>query len=195
MDRLKTQIAFLIEIDRVKKILRRNYLSDGSRRENDAEHSWFFAVAALVLSEHATGPVDVPKVLKMALLHDLVEIDAGDTFIYDETAKKDQRERELKAAERIFPLLPEDQADEFRSLWDEFEANASPEAKFARSIDRLSAVILNFASSGKAWKEHGVTHEQVRKINTRIADGSQALWDYISELIDTARDRGYMAPS
>jgi putative hydrolase of HD superfamily len=190
MDRLERQIGFLIEIDKLKTIFRRNLLADGSRAENDAEHSWYFAMAALVLSENAAGEIDLGKVLKMALIHDVVEIDAGDTFIYDEEARQDQAEREARAAERLFGLLPEDQAAGMLALWREFEECATPEARYARSIDRVAALILNLASHGKAWRQHAVSKAQILAVNERIALGAPALWEHVHALIEAAARRG-----
>jgi putative hydrolases of HD superfamily len=192
MDRLRRQIAFLVEIDKLKTILRRNHISDGSRVENDAEHSWHFAVAAVLLSEVAAAEVDVLTVVKIALIHDIVEIDAGDTFIYDEAAQVGQSEREGRAAERLFGLLPEDQAAAFLHLWREFEEGRTPESRYARAIDRLAALILNYASEGKTWREHGISKAQLLAVNQRIALGSPALWNYVRELIEDAARRGYV---
>ncbi len=192
MERLQRQIDFLLELDKLKTVFRRNHLSDGSRVENDAEHSWYFAVAALVLSETAATAIELPKVLQMALIHDVVEIDAGDTFIYDEAAKQGQAEREAEAAERIFHILPEDQASALLALWREFEAGVTPEARYAKAIDRLAAVILNYASQGKSWRRHGVSKERILAINQRIAQGSPVLWEYIRGLVAEAERRGYI---
>jgi len=192
MDRLDRQIAFLLEVDKLKTVFRRNLIADGSRTENDAEHSWTFALAALLLAETAAEPVDVLKVVRIALIHDIVEVDAGDTFIYDEAAKLGQAEREERAAERLFGLLPEDQARELLALWREFEEGRTPEARFARSLDRLSAVILNHASQGQSWRRHGVTKERILEINSRIEAGSPALWRYVRELVEDASRRGYL---
>ncbi len=190
MDRIDRQIEFLLEIDRLKTIYRRNYTSDGTKRENDAEHSWYFAMAALLLSEYSNKEIDVQKVIRMALIHDIVEIDAGDTFIYDEAAKKGQRQREEKAAERLFGILPADQKKYFLGLWREFEDNTTDEAKFARSIDRLSAVLLNYKSDGKAWKENHVPYSRVHEINKRIAEGSVKIWALVEDMINRAADEG-----
>jgi putative hydrolase of HD superfamily len=192
MDRLGEQIAFLIEIDKLKTILRRNHIADGSRVENDAEHSWHFAFAAFLLSEVAAAEVDILKVVKIALIHDVVEIDAGDTFIYDEAAKADQSEREQRGAQRLFGLLPEDQAATLLALWQEFEEGLTPESRYARAIDRLAAVMLNYASEGKTWKQHGVSKAQLLAVNQRIALGSPVLWDYVRDLIEEAARRGYV---
>ncbi len=185
-------MSFLLELDKLKSVFRRNHLADGSRLENDAEHSWYFAVAALLLAEHAATPIDLPRVLRMALVHDVVEIDAGDTFIYDEAAKVDQAEREARAARRLFGLLPEDQASGLLALWQEFEAGETAEARYARAIDRIAAVVLNYASQGETWKQHRVPKQQILAINERIADGSPALWDYVRSLIEEAARRGFI---
>ena len=184
MERLLQQIDFLIEADKLKNIFRRNYVSDGSRRENDAEHSWYFALAAMILSEYSNLEIDIQKVIVMAIIHDLVEIYAGDTFIYDEQAKVGQQEREKIASEKIFGLLPEDQKNHFLTLWNEFEEKSTPESKFARSIDRIVALLLNLKSNGKTWKEHQIDYSQIYSINSTIADGSSTLWSYMKEQLD-----------
>lgn len=187
--RLRLQIEFIAEIDRLKSILRRNTLIDGSRRENTAEHSWHISMLAIVLSEYANEPVDVLHVVKMLLIHDVVEIDAGDTFCYDETAGMDKEEREQVAADRLFVLLPDDQAREFRALWDEFEAAETPEAKFANALDRVQPVLLNYRSGGGTWKQFNVTIEQIMKRNSPIARGSTVLWEHAEAMIlDAMRD-------
>lgn len=178
MDRMKRQFDFIREIDKEKFIGRQTYLTDGKRKENDAEHAWHLAIMTLLLSEYANEEIDVLKTISMLLIHDIVEIDAGDTYAYDEEAKKTQEERELKAADRIFGLLPEDQKNKFRKLWDEFEAGETPEAKFARAMDNIQPVTLNAATAGKAWSEHGVRLEQILKRNERSAEGSEQLWEY-----------------
>jgi putative hydrolase of HD superfamily len=192
MDRLQRQIGFLLEIDKLKTVFRRNLIADGSRTENDAEHSWYFAMAALILRETSAEPVDLLRVLKIALIHDVVEVDAGDTFVYDEAAKLGQQEREEKAARRLFGLLPEDQAAELLTLWREFEDGRTPEARFARAIDRLSAVILNHAAGGISWRRHGVRKAQILAVNERIAAGSPELWTFVRGLIEDAETRGYI---
>ncbi len=178
MERLDQQFAFLREIDREKKIVRQTYLADGSRKEGDAEHAWHLAIMTLLLSEYANEEIDVLKTVSMVLIHDLVEIDAGDTYAYDAAGAQTQRERELKAAERIFGLLPEDQGKKMRMLWDEFEGRETPEAKFARTMDCVQPTMLNDASKGKSWLEHGVHLGQVLGRNARTAEGSEVLWDY-----------------
>lgn len=177
-ERLEKQFAFLEEIDKEKLIGRQNYLADGSRKENDAEHAWHMALMIILLQEYANEKVDVLRTVTMALLHDVIEIDAGDTYAYDEQAKLDQREREVKAADRIFNLLPEDQAKKLREIWDEFEAQETKEAKFARTMDHIQPLMLNALSGGVSWKEHGVRESQILKRNERTADGSKALWEY-----------------
>jgi putative hydrolase of HD superfamily len=192
-ERLARQIAFIIEADKLKTILRRNrVITEPSRHENDAEHSFHFALMVIVLAEHANAPVDVLRVLKMVLIHDLVEIDVGDTFIYDAAGQVGQHEREAVAAERIFGLLPADQAAEFRALWDEFEARESADARFAAALDRLQPLLGNYCTQGGAWKEFGVTADQVFERNSRIAHGSDALWDYARGLLDESIALGYL---
>lgn len=190
MERIDKQIDFLLEIDRLKSVYRRNYISDGTKRENDAEHSWYFAMAALLLSEYSNLKIDVNKVIRMALIHDIVEIDAGDTFIYDEIAKKRQKEREAKAAERIFSILPDDQKDYYSALWSEFEDNMTEESRFARAIDRVVAILLNYKSDGKAWKENKIAYSQVYEINKRIAEGSVKIWSLVEDIIKRAAAEG-----
>lgn len=178
MERMEAQLAFLKEIDKEKEIVRQTYLASGSRKEGDAEHAWHLAVMTLLLSEYANEEIDVLKTMSMVLIHDLVEIDAGDTYAYDEQGKTTQREREVAAADRIFGLLPEDQGKKLRALWDEFEARETPEAKFARTMDCIQPLMLNHAAEGRSWKEHEVKVSQVMGRNARTAEGSQALWDY-----------------
>lgn len=192
-ERLEQQLAFVREIDKVKTILRQTITLAERRQENDAEHSWHVAVMAMLLAEHAAEPgLDVGRVVRMLLVHDLVEIDAGDTFAYDEAANRDKPQREEAAAERIFNLLPSDQAGEVRALWDEFEARATPEAKYAAALDRLQPLMHNYFTQGHAWRQHGVTRDQVVERNRHIADGAPALWDYAAKLIDDAVAKGYL---
>lgn len=180
-ERIEKQFAFLEEIDKEKLIGRQNYLADGSRKENDAEHAWHMALMIILLQEYANEEVDVLRTVTMALLHDVIEIDAGDTYAYDDQAKLDQRERELLAADRIFNLLPEDQAKKMREIWDEFEAQETKEAKFARTMDHIQPLMLNALSGGVSWKEHGVREEQILKRNERTPLGSKELWTYAKE--------------
>lgn len=187
-------MEFVIEVDKLKKITRQNYLADGSRKENDAEHSWHLALMALVLCEHvgAEESPDLLRVIKMALIHDLVEIDAGDTYCYDEKANAGKRERELAAADRLFGILPPDQAREFRELWEEFEEQRTPEARFAAALDRLQPLTLNYIAGGKSWREHGISYSQVIKRNSSIGESSPALWKFTLEMIREAVRKGYI---
>ncbi len=177
-ERLKKQFEFCREIDKEKFIGRQTYLTDGQRKENDAEHAWHMSIMAILLSEYANEKIDVLKTITMLLIHDLVEIDAGDTYAYDEEGNKNKRQREETAAERIFGLLPPDQNEKLRGLWEEFEEGATPEAKFARAMDRIQPLMLNDASKGKSWIEHGICLEQVMRRNQSTADGSKELWDF-----------------
>jgi putative hydrolases of HD superfamily len=193
-ERLRRQIGFVREIDRLKSIFRQTLLMDGSRYENDAEHSCHVSVMAVLLSEYAVdGHMDVLTVIKMLLIHDLVEIHAGDTFCYDEKAAADQPQREKEAAARIFGLLPPGQGDEFKRLWETFEARETVEARFAAALDRLQPILHNFSTRGAAWKRHGVTVDQVMKRNRHIADGSPELWEFAQDLIREAVEKGYLA--
>lgn len=190
MTDFEKQISFIMELDKIKKIGRQTYLSDASRKENDAEHSWHLALMAFVLADYANEKVDVLKTMKMVLLHDVIEIDAGDTYAYDTEGNKTKRERELKAADRIFGLLPEEQQREYRGLWDEFEAMETPEAKFANMLDKVQPLLLNDASGGKSWEEHGVKKSQVMARNERTHEGSEALWAYAKSLIEKNVEQG-----
>ena len=193
--RLGQQMRFLLEADKLKQVLRRNMTHGRQRRENSAEHSWHLTLMALVLADHAAArDLDLLRVLKMLVVHDLVEIDAGDTFAYDEAAKRDQREREERAAQRIFALLPGEQAAELRALWDEFEARQSAEAQFALALDRLQPMLLNYVNGGPSWQEHQVTARQVRAFNACMEAGSPELWDYARGLVAEAVRRGFLAP-
>lgn len=178
MGRLDQQFDFFREIDKEKFIGRQTYLTDGVRKENDAEHAWHMAIMTILLSEYANEEIDVLKTVTMLLIHDIVEIDAGDTYAYDEEGKKTQREREEKAAERIFGLLPEDQGKKMKSLWEEFEACESKEARFARAMDNIQPIMLNDATDGKAWEEHNVHLSQVLGRNKNTHEGSEVLWKY-----------------
>lgn len=189
-DRLEKQMDFLLEADKMKKIGRQTYIADGSRKENDAEHSWSLALMCMLLAEHSNEKIDVLRTLEMVLIHDLVEIDAGDTYAYDTDGNQTKRERELKAAKRIFHILPDDQAEFVRGLWDEFEAGETPEAKFANTVDKVQPITLNNITGGIAWKEHDVAAEQVIKRNVRTHEGSEALWDYCSKLIEDNVKKG-----
>jgi len=192
MDRFERQIQFILEIDKLKTIIRRTYLLNADRAENTAEHSWHLALMAIVLAEHSNEPVNVARVIKMVLVHDIVEIDAGDTFAYDTQRLVDQHEREAAAATRIFGLLPADQAIEFRSLWDEFEDRQTADARFAHAIDRCQAMLLNCLNKGVTWSRHNVRLDQIRARNTPIGDGSAALWTYMSHMLDEAVQAGHV---
>ncbi len=192
--RLAQQIEFIAECDRLKEIFRQTLNTHSRRAENDAEHSWHLCLCVIVLAEHANSPtLDVLRVLKMLIVHDLVEIDAGDTFAYDTAAMATQHAREVVAAERIFGLLPADQASAFRALWDEFEAKDTPEAKFATAVDRFQPMLLNCRSQGAAWQRHGVTHDRVVARNRHIADGCAPLWDYAEKMLQEIVDAGHLS--
>lgn len=191
-DRLQSQLAFIMEADRLKQVLRRNYLIDGARRENTAEHSWHLTLAVWMLAEHANEPIDVMHVIKMLLVHDIVEIDAGDTFAYDTAAHSDKDDREQRAADRIFGLLPADQRDELRALWDEFEALATPEARFARAVDIFMPMMHNSQSEGRGWRDNGVTSASVFKRQDYIRAASDELWQLARRLVTEAVEKGYL---
>jgi putative hydrolase of HD superfamily len=192
MDRLSRQLGFLLEVDRLKQVFRQTLIADGSRRENDAEHSWHLGVLAVVLAEYGPAGLDVGKVVRMLLVHDLVEIDAGDTYCYDPSACATQAEREQVAAERVFGMLPEDQGVELRGLWEEFEARETAEAVFAAAVDRVQPVLLNYHTQGRAWRERGVTRSQVMERNRQIERGTPRLWEHVLGLIDEAARRGWL---
>jgi putative hydrolase of HD superfamily len=193
-DRLEQQIRFIVEADRLKEIFRQTLCSRSRRAENDAEHSWHLCLAVIVLAEHANQPgLDVLRVLKMLIVHDLVEIDAGDTFVYDTARMADQHEREARAADRIFGLLPGDQAQDFRALWDEFEERRSPEARFASAVDRFQPILLNCLTEGSSWRRHGITEDRVLARNAMVADGSRELWDHTVKMIREAVEAGHLA--
>lgn len=212
-ERLKKQLEFLLTLDKLKNVYRQTYilcddLPQGSkefddnfkekkplpRRENDAEHSFSLAIAAAVLAEYSNEPVDVTKVMKMVLVHDAVEIYAGDTYCYDEEGAKTKEAREKAAAEKIFGMLPEDQAAEYRALWDEFERNDTPEARFSNAMDRIQPLLLNYSREGYSWKEHGVNSSQVRKRFDKVKDGSANLAETVDDLLDKAIENGFLMP-
>jgi putative hydrolase of HD superfamily len=192
-DRLRRQVEFMLEVDRLKHVLRQTILTDRSRQENSVEHSWHIALAALVMDEHAAEKgIDLARAIRMMLIHDLVEIDAGDTYCYDAAGRRDQAEREHAAAGRIFGLLPEDQAAGLRGLWDEFEARKTPEARFAHALDRFQAFMHNYATEGEVWRRHGIRRGQVLERMRPVADGAPLLWEYVRTLIDDAVAKGYL---
>jgi putative hydrolases of HD superfamily len=194
LERLKKQIEFIVEADKIKDIFRMNYTAGGSRRENDAEHSWHLALMAILLHEYANAPVDLLKVLKMILVHDIVEIDAGDSYVYNEEAKAVQHEKEIIAADRLFNILPDDQAQEYRNLWDEFEEKETPEARFAHAVDRLHPMLMNFNSNGRSWIENGISADMVAAKNKHMEEGAAFLWEYSREfIIKPAIERGLLS--
>jgi putative hydrolases of HD superfamily len=190
--RLQQQIDFLMELDKLKSILRRSILSHEPRRENSAEHSWHVVMVALLFAQYADEPVDLNRVVKLLLVHDIVEIDAGDVYIYDKNANVGKEERERQAATRLFGLLPPDQAAELLTYWEEFEAKATPEARFAGACDRIIPLLHNYYAKGHSWKEHGVELSDVYTINQVIADGSSSLWQAARHIIDTSVQLGYL---
>ncbi|ENN6983302.1 HD domain-containing protein [Vibrio parahaemolyticus] len=193
MERLEKQLALLIELDKLKSVLRRTRVKRAEGRlENSGEHSWHVALMAVLMEEHANAPVDICRVMKMLLIHDVIEIDAGDTFVYDTAATKEQAEKEIKAAERLFGMLPTDQGQELLALWQEFEAAQSDDAKYAKALDRLIPMLLNYHNNGQSWKENSVTREQALTINKRIEFGSVTLWDKAKELIEEATEKGWL---
>lgn len=196
MERLGRQLRFIREIDRLKSVLRQTTLVDASRRENSAEHSWHLAMMAVTFGEHAPPGADLSRVVTMLLLHDIVEIDAGDTFIYAPAATLAESERaERAAADRIFALLPPDQAEQFRACWDEFEERRTAEARFARALDRLQPMLANYHTGGGTWRSHGVTADQVLAKVRLIEDGSATLGGYARQLIADAVERGILGPA
>ncbi|MFH9400838.1 HD family hydrolase [Streptomyces sp. NPDC017638] len=190
-ERLRAQLTFLVEVDQLKTILRQSPLAAADRRENDAEHSWHLAMMVVILAEHSDEPIDIGHTVQLVLLHDLVEIYAGDTPLYDSAAGVDQHEREVAAAEELFGLLPEDQARRMRSLWDEFEERRTPEAKFAKAMDRLQPLLLNWMARGGTWRTPGVTADDVRARKAVIAEASSSLWTAGRRLIDEGEARGW----
>lgn len=189
MTRLEQQIQFIREVDKVKNIYRQSYLADGQRKENDAEHSWHITLMAVLLQEYVPG-VDLKKVMIMVLIHDLVEIDAGDTYAYDSAGAETKRAREVKAAGRIFGLLPEEQGQYFRDLWEEFEEYETQDAKYAHLLDNFQPLLLNDASGGKSWSEHGVKKSQVYKRNERIEETSEEVWKCMQEIVQAHIEKG-----
>jgi len=193
-ERLKSQIDFIIEADKLKQIYRQNILLDKSRRETDAEHSWHLALMAILLSEHVSHKkVDMLRVIKMVIIHDIVEIDAGDTYCFDAKACLNQNNREQRAAERLFGMLPPNQADEFKNLWKEFEEKVTPEACFAGALDRLQPLLLHCNTEGESWKSHGITSEKVIERNKSTKEISESLGILVDELINDAILKGYLA--
>jgi putative hydrolase of HD superfamily len=194
--RLAQQVAFIVEADKLKNIFRQTVNTISRRAENDAEHSWGLCLLVITLAEHANVPnLDVLRVLKMVIIHDLVEIDAGDTFAYDTKNMADQHARESIAADRIFGLLPSGQSTEFRALWEEFEARQTPESKFAYAVDRFHPMLLNCSTEGTSWKKHGITVDRVLARNAHVAEGSAALWSYVQQMLAEAVGAGHVMPA
>jgi putative hydrolase of HD superfamily len=192
-ERLRQQIEFLKEIDDLKQILRQTVLTNDRRQENDAEHSWHLAMLVITLSEYSNDPsINMLRTVKMVLIHDIIEIDAGDTFCYDDHDRNVKTEKEREAAHRIFGILPTVQAQEFIDLWEEFEAMITPEAQFAAAVDRLQPLLLNLYSEGYAWKKHGIKKSQVIERNHHISKGSKILWEFAKNLIHESVKKGYL---
>lgn len=194
-ERLLKQIEFITEIDKMKQTFRQNVVIGTTRNENDAEHSWHMAMMAMLLSEYSTEKeLDILHVIKLTLIHDLVEIYAGDTFCYDEKANEDKEERERKSAQRLFNILPSDQSEEIWRLWREFEDLETPEARFAACLDRLQPLILNYNTNGHTWKKPGVVSSKVLKRNEPLKENTPALWEYVKEIIENSIKKGYLKP-
>ena len=193
MNHLLNQIEFIREIDKLKYIFRKTKLINSDRPENDAEHSWHLAMMAIVLAGHANEPIDLEKVMKMVLIHDIVEIDSGDVFAYDTTKSHDNFDEELKAARRIFGILPKEQAEEFINLWIEFEEMKTPESKFARALDRLEPLLQNASNNGGTWREFDVKYDKVIEKKKAIKDGSEELWKFAENLIDESVEKGILS--
>lgn len=189
---MRQQLEFILEIDKLKSIVRRTVLIDRSRQENDAEHTWEMATMAVVLQEYAEPGTDLLATIRMLLIHDLVEIDAGDTYVYDPIGTSDQADRERTAAQRVFGLLPEPMATDLYQAWEEFEARVIPEARFARAIDRLQPLLHNYYTGGLSWKQHGISADQVRSVMSVIAEGSISLGELAAAIIDDSVDRGFL---
>ena len=192
MNRLDQQLSFVLEIDKLKTILRQTLLTDSSRRENSAEHSWHLAIMSFLLTEYATAPVDILRVIKMLLVHDLIEIDAGDTFAYDVAGNVDRAEREQRCAERIFGMLPEEQGRELRALWEEFDAFKTPESKYANALDRLQPLLHNARTEGGTWRIHSVARDQVYRRMEPIRTAMPELWPGVTRIIEDACARGWI---
>ena len=192
MDKLLQQIEFIREIDKLKYIFRKTKLINSDRLENDAEHSWHLAMMAIILAEHSNEPIDVAKVMKMVLIHDIVEIDSGDVFAYDTVKSHNNFDEELKAAKRIFGILPNEQAEEFLNIWIEFEEMKTPESKFARALDRLEPLLQNASNNGGTWREFDVKFDKVIEKKKAIKDASEELWKFAKQLIDESVEKGIL---
>lgn len=194
-DRLAKQMKFILEIDKEKNIMRQTHLSGHGRNENDSEHAWHMAIMTYLLREYSNEKIDLAHTMMMCLIHDIVEIDAGDTYAYDEEGKKTQREREEKAADRIFGMLPEDQRDELRALFEEFEEDATPEAHFAHAMDNFQPLLLNDSNDGADWERHGVNRSQVNGRQTKTRIGSEVLYEKTMEILDKNEEAGHIRHS
>ena len=193
MSRLEQQLSLLMELDQLKSVLRRTRVKSAQGRlENSAEHSWHVALMAILMEEHANEPVEIARVVKMLLLHDIVEIDAGDTFVYDAVASAQQEEKELAAAQRMFGMLPKEQGSALMALWQEFERGQSADAKFAKALDRIIPMLLNYHNQGQSWQEHNVTRAQALTVNKKIELGSDALWEKAKQMIEEATEKGWL---
>jgi putative hydrolase of HD superfamily len=190
--RLQAQLRFVVEIDKLKRVLRRTTLMDATRNENSAEHSWHLALMAVLLEEYVPEPADLARVVRMVLVHDIVEIDAGDTFCYDPDANLDKTQREQLAAERIFGLLPPDQAHEMKALWEEFEEARTPDARFANALDRLQPLLHNLHTGGGTWRIHGIAHDQVLERMRPIQAAMPALWPFVEDSLARAAEEGWV---
>lgn len=191
-ERLQKQLEFIREIDRIKYIFRKTRLFNSDRHENDAEHSWHLCMIAMILAEHANEPIDILKVIKMLLIHDIVEIDAGDTFLFDQNKNHTNTEEELKAAKRIFGMLPDDQSEELIAIWEEFEAFESKEARFARAMDHFEPILQNHSNQGGTWSEFDVPYETVVSKKKAIKQGSEFVWEHVLEILQESVDAGHL---
>lgn len=192
--KLQKQIEFTVEIDKMKQVLRRNLVADGSRREDDAAHSWHLAVMAMILEEYSAEKIDVNRVIKIALVHDLVEVYAGDTFAYDSKGYEDKEQREKDAADKLFGILEPSQGAQIRALWDEFEAGETAEARYANAIDRIQPLLLNYLTDGHTWKQGGVTSAQVYKRMDIIRTATPELWSIVEGVIKSSLEKGILKP-
>lgn len=192
-ERLKKQLDFLVEIDKVKSIFRMSYIADGSRHENDAEHSWHLAIMAFLLSDYIKEDIDICKVIKMVLIHDLIEIYAGDTFAFDKKANEDKEEREIASANKLFSILPQDQGVELRAIWNEFEECKTREAEYANMLDRIQPLLLNYVVGGGSWTEHKITAEQIYKRHEiTLSKGPQEFKDLVNFIVDECVEKGIL---
>ena len=191
-ERLTRQLQFIVEIDKMKTIIRHTLLMDGSRRENDAEHSWHIAILAMVLKEYAVKPINVDRVVKMCLVHDLIEVYAGDTYAYDDKGNSTKAQREAAAADKLFSILPDGQGDELRQLWEEFDAHETNDAKYALGMDRIQPILHNYITEGVTWHEGHVTSDKVLKRNEGLKDIAPELWNVVEWIVNTSVERGYL---